>query len=207
MKICNRRVFLIVLDSVGIGALPDAAAYGDEGAHTLKHTAEAAGLNVPNLCALGLGNIRGANLPFRAGHPTGRWGRAAEQSPGKDTTTGHWEIAGLPLQSPFPTYPHGFPDDLIGVFSRTVGRGVLGNKPASGTEILNELGAERRSQIGHGDRSEKIRTYNGPQDRVTDHRIGWSGSYQSVLIDGDLGPLTEALIAADRAARLAAAAQ
>ena len=138
----DKRAFVIVLDSVGIGALPDAAEYGDAGAHTLAHTARTAGLYAPNLCALGLGNIQGAQLPFRSENPIGRYGRMAEQSPGKDTTTGHWEIAGLSLDRPFPTYPKGFPKELITAFEAAGGRKVLGNKTASGTAILDELGVE-----------------------------------------------------------------
>lgn len=138
----RKRGFVVVLDSVGIGALPDAASYGDEGAHTLAHIARAAGLDVPNLRALGLGNMRGACLPFRAERPAARYGRMAERSPGKDTTTGHWEIAGVPLERPFPTYPRGFPAEVIAGYEARIGRKVLGNKPASGTAIIDELGAE-----------------------------------------------------------------
>ncbi|MGE5529780.1 MAG: phosphopentomutase [Patescibacteria group bacterium] len=138
-----RRIFLIVLDGVGIGALPDASSYGDAGSNTLVHTAEAVGgLALPNLARWGLGNL--APLPGvpSIGAPAGAWGIMAEAAPGKDTTTGHWELAGLVLKSPFPVYPGGFPAGLIEAFTRAIGRGVLGNRAASGTEIIAALGAE-----------------------------------------------------------------
>jgi phosphopentomutase len=135
------RVVLIVLDSVGIGEMPDAADYGDQGADTLGHTLGSRAVRIPNLQALGLGNIR--NLPLApAAKPTGIYGRAATASRGKDTTTGHWEMSGIITAQPFPTYPHGFPPRIIEPFERAVGRRVLGNKPASGTEIIKELGEE-----------------------------------------------------------------
>ncbi|MED4728797.1 phosphopentomutase [Aneurinibacillus migulanus] len=138
-----KRIFLIVLDSVGIGELPDAKDYNDEGAHTLGHIAERMdGLNVPNLAGLGLGHIEhlqgvSADVP-----PAAAFGKMNEISLGKDTTTGHWEIMGLRVEIPFKTWPNGFPESLIGPFSEKIGRGVLGNKPASGTEIIEELGEE-----------------------------------------------------------------
>ncbi|GAW91684.1 phosphopentomutase [Calderihabitans maritimus] len=137
------RVVLIVLDSVGVGALPDADRYGDEGSNTLKHIAEAVGgLSLPNLQEFGLGNI--IHLPGvpPVDFPVAAYGKMAERSAGKDTTTGHWEIAGLVLDKPFPTYPQGFPSDLISRFESAIGRKVLGNKVASGTEIIKELGEE-----------------------------------------------------------------
>lgn len=137
------RIVLIVLDSVGIGALPDAANYGDEGANTLGHIAKAVGgLNLPHLEELGLGKIgkiKGLSSDIKAG---GVYGRMAEASAGKDTTTGHWELAGIILKEPFPTYPDGFPDEVIEAFQKAINREVLGNKPASGTEIIEELGEE-----------------------------------------------------------------
>src|SRR5262245_45259829 len=139
------RVFLVVLDGVGIGALPDAADYGDAGSHTLLHVAEAnGGLRLPALERLGLGRIE--PLPgVRALHdPRGAWGRMAERSRGKDSTTGHWELAGLISERPFPTYPHGFPLPLLERFAEQVGRGVLGNVAASGTEIIARLGEEHQ---------------------------------------------------------------
>ncbi len=136
------RVIVIVLDSVGIGELPDAAAYGDVGSHTLGNTAVAVGgLRVPNLTQMGLGNIAilpGVN-PQTA--PTAVYGKMAEVSAGKDTTTGHWELMGVQLARPFPLYPHGFPPDVMARFEAAIGRGTLGNYPASGTVILDELGA------------------------------------------------------------------
>ena len=136
-----KRVFLIVLDSVGAGALPDAAQYGDVGASTLKHTIEAAHPELPNLASMGMGYL--PHVPIgRPENAVGAVGRAAERSPGKDTTTGHWEMAGVTLQTPFPTYPHGFPPEVISAFEKAIGRKTLGNRPASGTVILDELGEE-----------------------------------------------------------------
>jgi phosphopentomutase len=136
------RVIWIVLDSVGIGELPDAADYGDVGRTTLGHIAESRALSLPTLVHLGLANIAPlAHLP-PASSPIGAYGKGATHSPGKDTTTGHWEMAGVWLDQAFPTYPHGFPRDLIAEFEKQIGRETLGNKPASGTEIIKELGEE-----------------------------------------------------------------
>ncbi len=137
------RVTVIVLDSVGIGWLPDAAAYGDEGSNTLCNIARQVGqLRLPTLGALGLGNIAHIEGVPPTEEPLAAWGKMAEKSAGKDTTTGHWELAGLILDKPFPVYPRGFPREVIAEFSRRIGRPVLGNKPASGTAIIEELGAE-----------------------------------------------------------------
>ncbi|GJM68068.1 phosphopentomutase [Paenibacillus macerans] len=138
-----RKISVIVLDSVGIGELPDAAQFGDEGAHTLGHILQTAhGTKLPNLQKLGLGNI--AELPnlAPAADPAAYYGKMAEISAGKDTMTGHWELMGLKTETPFQTYPNGFPQDLIARFEQETGRKVIGNKPASGTEILVELGEE-----------------------------------------------------------------
>jgi phosphopentomutase len=136
------RVVWIVLDSVGIGPLPDAADYGDVGRNTLGHIARARPLHLPQLARLGLGNIAPlAHLP-PASAPLASYARGATRSPGKDTTTGHWEMAGIWLDRAFPVYPHGFPRELIAQFESGIGRRTLGNKPASGTEIIKELGAE-----------------------------------------------------------------
>ncbi|MBN6188478.1 phosphopentomutase [Aneurinibacillus sp. BA2021] len=138
-----KRVFLIVLDSVGIGELPDAKEYDDVGAHTLGHIAEKMnGLNVPNLAALGLGHIERLQGVSADAPPAAAFGKMNEISLGKDTSTGHWEIMGIRVETPFRTWPNGFPDSLIVPFSERIGRGVLGNKPASGTEIIAELGEE-----------------------------------------------------------------
>jgi len=137
-----QRVIWIVLDSVGIGALPDAAAYGDEGRNTLGHVARSRALRLPNLARLGIGNIEKLEHIPPAAEPLASFGRAATRSPGKDTTVGHWEMAGIWLDRPFPVYPQGFPTELIAEFERRIGRATLGNKPASGTEILKELGEE-----------------------------------------------------------------
>lgn len=136
------RVTLIVLDSLGIGALPDAAKYGDEGAHTLGHIAAAnADFAVPNLAALGFCNIEGCGAEHLAvSHPQGAYGKLAEHSNGKDTITGHWEIAGIYTEVPFRTYPDGFPGSFIKEFERAIGTEVLGNYAASGTEIIETLG-------------------------------------------------------------------
>ena len=136
-----KRVFLIVLDSVGAGALPDAAKYGDAGANTLGHVIENRKPALPNLEQMGLGLIPGVGgkLPD---HGAGAFGRAAEVSAGKDTTTGHWEIMGLKLEKPFPTYPEGFPPEVMDAFEQAIGTKTLGNIPASGTAILDELGEE-----------------------------------------------------------------
>jgi len=139
-----RRVFLIVLDSLGVGALPDAGSFGDQGAHTLDHLAQAAGgLDTPRLAALGLGNIEGVSAVPAAQRPAGAFGRCRERSPGKDTSTGHWELMGLVLERRFPTFPDGFPPDFIAAFVERAGLpGVLCNRPASGTEVIERFGAE-----------------------------------------------------------------
>jgi phosphopentomutase len=136
------RIIWIVLDSVGIGELPDAADYGDVGRDTIGHVARSRPLHLPNLVRIGLANIKPlANLTLPP-HPIGAYGKGATVSPGKDTTTGHWEMAGIWLDQAFPVYPHGFPPALIQEFERRIGRRTLGNKPASGTEIIKELGDE-----------------------------------------------------------------
>ncbi len=139
------RVFLIVLDGVGIGALPDAGAYGDARANTLLHVADAAGkLPLPVMERMGLGNL----LPMPGVRPSlapvGARGRMTEKSPGKDSTTGHWEMMGLVLEQPFPTYPDGFPRDLLDAWSERIERGWLGNVAASGTEIIARLGEQHQ---------------------------------------------------------------
>src|SRR5262245_50270034 len=134
------RVIVIVLDSVGIGELPDASAYGDEGSNTLGNIAARVPLKIPTLRALGLGKL----VALDTGSPEliGAYGRMAEASPGKDSVTGHWEMMGIVLDRPFPTFPHGFPADVIAEFEHRIGRGTLGNVVASGTEIIDRLGAE-----------------------------------------------------------------
>jgi phosphopentomutase len=139
------RACVIVLDAVGVGALPDAQTYGDEGSDTLGNVARAVGgLDLPNLEALGLGNVAPLDgCPPQPGAPAVA-GRLLERSKGKDTSTGHWELMGVVTPQPLPTYPHGFPHDVIDPFMHKTGRGVLGNEPASGTEIIQELGDEHR---------------------------------------------------------------
>ncbi len=136
-----KRVVLIVLDSCGVGELPDAFKYGDQGSDTLGNTAKAVGgLNLPNLQRLGLGNVASISGVEPQKEPLASYGKMAEVSPGKDSTTGHWEMAGVVLKRPFPVYPHGFPEEVIKRFEKAIGTEVLGNKPASGTEIIKELG-------------------------------------------------------------------
>ncbi len=138
-----KRVILIVLDSLGMGALPDAEKYGDKNADTLGHILDEYQLDIPNLKALGIGNIENAaGGRLKVPDPLGAFGRFAEKSTGKDTITGHWEIAGIYTETPFKTYPEGFPQELMDAFSREIGRGWLGNYPASGTEIIEQLGEE-----------------------------------------------------------------
>lgn len=138
-----KRVILMVLDSVGIGELPDAHLYDSAGSNTLANTARSVGgLKLPNLGKLGLGNIQAIEGVPPVGKPAGAYGKMAELSPGKDTTTGHWEMAGIILDKPFPTFPHGFPRDFMLKFEQAIGRETLGNVVASGTEIIKELGAE-----------------------------------------------------------------
>jgi phosphopentomutase len=137
-----QRIIWVVLDSVGIGELPDAAEYGDVGRNTLGHIAESRPLQIPNLAQLGLPNIAPLKHLRPLATPIGSYGKGATRSPGKDTTTGHWEMAGVWLDQAFPVYKNGFPPDLIAEFERLIGRKTIGNKPASGTEIIKELGAE-----------------------------------------------------------------
>src|SRR5579859_1283979 len=137
-----QRVIWIVLDSVGIGEMPDAEAYGDRGSDTLGNIARQRRLRLPNLCRLGLANIKMLEGLEPSAEPQAAFGRCALVSPGKDTTTGHWEMAGIHLEKPFPLFPRGFPPAIIDEFERRTGRSVLGNKAASGTEIIEELGEE-----------------------------------------------------------------
>jgi phosphopentomutase len=138
-----RAVLLVVLDSVGIGGAPDAAAFGDEGSATLPHIAETVGgLKLPNLGALGLGSIVPVAGVEPAAAPGGAFGALTERSPGKDTTTGHWELMGVILERPFPTYAEAFPDAVIRAFEERAGVQTMGNEVASGTEIIERLGAE-----------------------------------------------------------------
>ena len=136
------RIVWIVLDSVGIGALPDAAEYDDTGRDTLGHICKSRLLALPNLVRLGLANIAPLDHLTPPARPEGCYGKGATHSPGKDTTTGHWEMAGIWLPQAFPVYKHGFPRELIEQFECAIGRKTIGNKPASGTEIIKELGEE-----------------------------------------------------------------
>ena len=136
-----KRVIWIILDSVGIGQLPDAGLYGDEGTNTLENIAQKEGaINIPNMTEIGIGNIDGVTRLQKTESPIGAYGKSMEISCGKDTTTGHWEMAGVWSKQPFPTYPEGFPEEIIEAFIKETGvPGVLGNKTASGTAILDEL--------------------------------------------------------------------
>jgi phosphopentomutase len=140
-----RRATILVLDGVGIGEAPDAASYGDEGSDTLGNLARAAGgLRLPNLERAGLGLIKPLAGVAATENPTGAWGLMRPRSAGKDSTSGHWEIAGVHLDRPFPTYPNGFPEELVSEFARRTGRAVLGNVVASGTAIIERYGAEQQ---------------------------------------------------------------
>jgi phosphopentomutase len=140
-----KRAAIIILDGVGIGEAPDAAEYGDTGSDTLGNVARASGgLKLPRLEHLGLGNIRPLEGVARRGDAAGAWGTMLPASAGKDSTAGHWEIAGVHLDRPFPTYPHGFPADVTDRFSRDTGRGVIGNVVGSGTDVINRFAAEQR---------------------------------------------------------------
>jgi phosphopentomutase len=136
------RVILIVFDSVGCGELPDAADYGDTGSDTLGNISRRIPLSVPNLRRLGLARVSTVSRIAGEPEPIGAFGRMAEASPGKDSVTGHWELAGLVLDRPFPVFPNGFPRELMDEFERRIGRGTLGNKAASGTVIIDELGSQ-----------------------------------------------------------------
>lgn len=136
-----KRVIIMILDGVGIGALPDAALYEDQGSNTLANLARSVhGINMPMAESMGLGNIEPIEGVAPVSDPIACWGKMAEISPGKDSTSGHWELFGIILKKPFPTYPQGFPAELITEFERRIGHRVIGNHPASGTEIINVLG-------------------------------------------------------------------
>ena len=138
----NKRVFLIVLDSFGIGEMPDAKKYGDEGSNTLAVIVKSKKYKTPNLEKLGLFNIEGVDCKEDVENPQASFARLAESSNGKDTTTGHWEMAGIISEKPFPTFPNGFPEDFLEEYSKRVGRKILCNKPYSGTEVIKDYGKE-----------------------------------------------------------------
>lgn len=137
-----RRAIVVVCDGLGVGEAPDAAEFGDQGSDTLGHVLDSRKVRIPNLSALGLGNLTPTHHGARHPRPEGAFGKMAERSAGKDTATGHWEMAGLVTETAFRTYPQGFPPELMSAFEARVGRGTLGNKAASGTEILKELGKD-----------------------------------------------------------------
>ena len=134
----KKRVFLIVLDSVGIGEARDAAAFGDAGAHTVKSISRSPYFAIPNLLSLGLGNIPGLSFLGTVENPLAAYARVEERSAGKDTTIGHWELMGLVSDDPLPTYPEGFPEEVLAPFRAATGRGVLANAPWSGTAVLDD---------------------------------------------------------------------
>ena len=139
-----KRVFLIVLDSCGAGALPDAAQFGDDSSvNTLRSCAGTGLLEIPNLRRAGLGLVPGLEFLGGTDAPRGAWGKMAERSMGKDTTIGHWEIAGIVSPKPLPVYPNGFPQDVLDAFSKATGRGVLVNRPYSGTQVIADYGDEQ----------------------------------------------------------------
>jgi len=138
-----KRVFLIVLDSCGAGAMPDSEQFGDVGVHTLRSCAASDKLHIPNLVKLGIGNIDGQEFLGKVEKPAGAVARLAERSMGKDTTIGHWEIAGIVSPEPLPTYPEGFPEEVLKAFEEATGRGCLCNLPYSGTDVLRDYGAEQ----------------------------------------------------------------
>ena len=137
-----RRIFLIVLDSFGIGQMPDGPKFGDVGVNTLRSCASSDQLHIPNMIAAGLGNIDGVDCLPKAAAPTGAFARLTEASMGKDTTIGHWEIAGVVSPDPLPTYPEGFPKEVLDAFEKATGRGVLCNQPYSGTDVIRDYGKE-----------------------------------------------------------------
>ena len=137
-----KRIFLIVLDSCGIGAMPDSESFGDVGVNTLAACATSGKLHIPNMIAAGLGNIDGVSCLSKADAPTGAYARLTEASMGKDTTIGHWEIAGVVSPNPLPTYPEGFPEEILKPFCEATGRGYLANAPWSGTAVIDEYGDE-----------------------------------------------------------------
>ena len=138
----TRRVFLVVLDSFGIGAEPDADLFGDVGANTIRGVASTGLLELPNLISLGLGNIDGVTAVDKVASPRATYARLQERSMGKDTTIGHWEMAGIISERPLPTFPNGFPRELLDEFERKVGRGTLCNLPYSGTDVIRDYGKE-----------------------------------------------------------------
>ena len=137
-----KRIFLIVLDSFGIGAMPDSERFGDVGVNTLAACASSPALSIPNMVAAGLGNIDGVACLPKAESPIGAFARLTERSMGKDTTIGHWEIAGVISPQPLPTYPDGFPQEVLDAFEAATGRGCLCNLPYSGTDVIRDYGQE-----------------------------------------------------------------
>ena len=138
-----KRIFLIVLDSFGIGAMPDSESFGDVGVNTLASCTRSEKLHIPNMLRAGLGNIDGVSCVEKAAAPIGAYARLTEASMGKDTTIGHWEIAGIVSENPLPTYPNGFPAEVLDAFEAATGRGILCNLPYSGTDVIRDYGQQQ----------------------------------------------------------------
>lgn len=173
-----KRIFLIVLDSFGIGEAPDAALFGDTGADTLRSVARTGELEIPNLISLGLGNIEGVCAVDRTENAIGTYARLAEMSNGKDTTTGHWELMGIVSESPMPTYPNGFPEEVLDAFTRATGYGVLCNLPYSGTDVIRDYGEEHL-------RTGKLIVYTSADS------VFQIAAHGSILSDGELYSVCE----------------
>ena len=189
MAMKARRVFLLVLDSFGIGALPDAAAYGDAGSNTLASCRQSGWLSVPTLESLGLFHIDGVQGQQPTSPARGAYGRLGERSAGKDTTTGHWEIAGQVSEKPFPTFPEGFPPDFLAEFSRRCGRGLLCNKPYSGTQVIHDYG---RQQLESGDlivytSADSVFQIAANEDKIPLEELYADCRIARELLQGDLG--------------------
>ena len=161
-----KRVFLIVLDSFGVGAAPDASDFGDEGANTLGRVLESPQLDIPNLTRLGLLNIQGVKAPARQQTSVGSYARLREVSKGKDTTIGHWELAGVVSPRPLPTFPEGFPPDCIAAFEKAVGRGVLCNRPYSGTNTWPPASSSSTPRQTASFRSRPTRAWCRPKNSM-----------------------------------------
>ena len=170
------RFIIAVMDSVGIGALPDAAAYNSQGANTLGHIAQGCKLNLPHLARLGLGNIAPLRGVGPADHPSGAWGKMASRTAGKDTTSGHWEIAGLLLPQPLPTYPQGFPEEVITAFTQAIGHPVLGNwLPAAPSSTPQRTACFRSPAMSRSTRRSSCMKCAASPGRYCKAPMAWAG--------------------------------
>ena len=172
----KKRATIIVLDSAGIGSLPDAVDFGDAGAHTFGHVYAHRGMKIPNMLAMGLGNIKDSRLP-RVMMPSAAYGRSLEVTKAKDTTSGHWEMAGFPMEVPFRTYPNGFPEKLMAEFEAKIGRGTLGNEVASGTEIIQRLGDEHHVESRNREDVNRPRRDEGAPVVLLSHQPRFAHEY------------------------------